>query len=83
MRLDTLHRWLAKEVGSGQYAVHSSPAMAMDAIGVYLRDAECARAVIEAFPDFTLADALECRAYSSPSHGQAVLSCLVCAICIQ
>ncbi len=45
--------------------------MAMDAIGVYLRDAECARAVIEAFPDFTLADALDYRAYSSPSHGQA------------
>ncbi|MFG5380458.1 hypothetical protein ACEWPN_04635 [Yoonia sp. R2-816] len=43
----------------------------MDAIGVYLRDAECARAVIEAFPDFTLADALDCRAYSSPHHGQA------------
>ena len=71
MRLDDLHRWLRTEIGCGEYAVHSSPAMAMDAIGVYLRDAECAQALIGAFPDFVLADALDSRAYSSPSHDQA------------
>ncbi|WP_234416941.1 SOS response-associated peptidase [Loktanella sp. Alg231-35] len=71
MRLDDLQRWLTKEVGSGQFAVHSSNGLARDAIGVYLRNPECAQAVVAAFPDFTLADGLESRAYSSPAHDRA------------
>ena len=71
LRLDDLHRWLANEIGRGEYAVHSSPALAMDDIGVYLRDADCAQALVKAFPDFTLADGLGSRAYYSPAHDRA------------
>jgi putative SOS response-associated peptidase YedK len=70
-RLDDLHIWLGKEIGSGQYAVHSSPGIAMDALGVYVRDLACAQALLIAFPDLALADGIEKRTYSSPAHDGA------------
>ena len=54
--LHPLHEWLSREVGAGDYAVHSSPALAWDALGVYLRDIDCAAALIRAFPNLELAD---------------------------
>ncbi|WP_411891362.1 SOS response-associated peptidase [Yoonia sp. SDW83-1] len=72
LRLNDLHRWLNAEIGSGHFAVHSSNGRAMDAIGVYLRSVECAQAVMTAFPDFGLADGVDCRSYSSPAHDSAL-----------
>lgn len=68
LRLDDLHRWLAQEIGAGRYAIHSSPGLATDAIGVYLCCTASAQALVEAFPDFELADGTVSRAYSSPAH---------------
>ena len=68
MRLSALHEWLGKEVGRGEFAVHSSPGLGMDAVGVYLKDVAGAQAVVQAFPDLTLADGTENRTYSSPAH---------------
>ena len=62
-RMSDLYRWLSSEVGPGQYALHSSPALAQDAIGVYLRDVDGARALVTAFPDLVLADGTESIAY--------------------
>ncbi len=66
--LNDLHIWLNNEVGPGEYAVHSSPGLAMDAVGVYLRDVKCARQMLRAFPDLALADGTGSRVYSSPAH---------------
>ncbi|MDX8355567.1 hypothetical protein [Cognatiyoonia sp. IB215182] len=56
MRRDAIHAWLGTEVGMGFYAVYSSRGTATDALGIYLRDIESARALITAFPDLILAD---------------------------
>ena len=69
-RLDDLHRWLQLEVGPGDYALHSTSGLAMDAIGIYLRDVECARALVHAFPDMTLADGTQQCIYTSPAHSR-------------
>jgi putative SOS response-associated peptidase YedK len=63
-----LHTWLDDQVGRGDYAVHSSAGWAVDALGVYLRDIELARAMVEAFPDFQLADGTDDPTYSSPAQ---------------
>lgn len=68
MRLDDIHRWLRTEIGSGQFAVHSSSALGGGGLGIYLLDVECARAFVSAFPDLTLADGTALRPYSSPAH---------------
>lgn len=66
VRLDAIHAWLRTEIGPGYYAVYNSRGLAVDALGVYLRDVENARALIAAFPDLILADGTESRAYTSP-----------------
>ncbi|MDX8355278.1 SOS response-associated peptidase [Cognatiyoonia sp. IB215182] len=66
--MDDLHKWLSTEVGAGYYAVYTSRGLATDALGVYLRDIEGARALIAAFPDLILADGTENAAYTSPVH---------------
>ncbi len=71
MRLDAIHTWLKKEVGWGFYAVYTSRGLAADALGVYFRDIEGARALISAFPDLILADGTESPAYTSPVHDGA------------
>ncbi len=81
MRLDAIHAWLSTEVGAGFYAVHSSRGLATDALGVYLRDIDSARALIAAFPDLILADGTECRAYTSPVHEGAWRSDELLGVC--
>lgn len=66
MRLNDLHQWLSDEIGPGHYAVHSSYALAMDGMAVHLRLPEDATALVQAFPDFVLADGVDCVSYSSP-----------------
>lgn len=65
-RLNDLHQWLSKEIGPGNYAVHSSNGLATDGMAVHLRLAEDAHTVTQAFPDFVLADGVASVAYSSP-----------------
>ncbi len=67
-RLHDLHDWLRTEVRPGEYAIHSSPGLAMDAIGIHLRSIEGAWQMIRAFPDLVLADGTRHRVYSSPAH---------------
>lgn len=67
-RLDDLHQWLTFEVGPGEYAVHSASGLAMDAIGVYFRDVEAARALVQAFPEMALADGTQHCVYTSAAH---------------
>ena len=66
--MDDLHRWLTFEIGPGEFAVHSSSGLARDALGVYLRDVEGARALMQAFPDLALADGTQDCIYYSPAH---------------
>ncbi|WP_325048867.1 SOS response-associated peptidase [Rhodophyticola porphyridii] len=80
-RMDDLHRWLAAEVGSGEYAVHSSSALAMDATGVYLRDVAGAQALLQAFPDLMLADCLDRGIYTSPAHSAAWSGLDIFSVC--
>ena len=81
MRLDAIHAWLSTEVGMGFYAVYSSRGLATDALGIYLRDIESARALITAFPDLILADGTECRGYTSPVHDSAWRSDELFGVC--
>lgn len=81
LRLDDLMRWLNAEIGPGHFALHSSPARAMDAIGVYLRSADCAQAVVGAFPDFVLADGVDSVSYSSPVQDSALSGAELFGVC--
>ena len=69
--LHPLHAWLDKEVGAGDYAVHGSLALGRDALGVYLRDIECAAALIRAFPNLELADEADRRTFTLPELADA------------
>lgn len=80
-RLDHLHRWLGNEIGPGEYAVHSSAGLAADGLGVYLRDAEGARDVVQAFPDLELADGTQGHVYSSPDHNGTMQDWEVFGVC--
>jgi len=54
-RLEAIHTWLGREVGKGRYAVHTSPAIGTDGLGVYFFDLEAAQKFLAAFPDLPLA----------------------------
>lgn len=67
-RLLDLQDWLNSEVGRGHYATHPAPALGNGALGIYLRDIDFARALVRAFPDLELADAIDAISYSSPEQ---------------
>jgi len=58
-RLTELHQWLARECGSGLYAVHPAPTTGGDAIGVYVRSVEVLPRLLAAFPDLESANAVK------------------------
>lgn len=66
---DAMYAWLAENVGRGNYAVHSAgrdlPG-AWDGMAVHLRRAADAAALVEAFPELTLADGTALSSYTSP-----------------
>ena len=53
--LDRLNAWLASNVGSGRYAVHSAPRIGGDAVAVHLFSIEDATKLVEAFKHLPLA----------------------------
>ena len=53
--LDNLNEWLASNVGSGRYAVHSAPRIGGDAVAVHLFNVEDARNLVAAFEHLPLA----------------------------
>lgn len=53
--LDRLHDWLARNVGSGRYAVHSAPRIGGDAVAVHLFNVEDATKLVAAFRHLPLA----------------------------
>ncbi len=81
LRLGDLHRWLNREIGAGFFAVHSSPGLGTDALAVYLCDAEGARELVTAFPDFQLADGTQSPSYYSPAHATSFEALDVFGVC--
>ena len=67
-QLNHVHDWLHAEIGRGQFAVHSCSGIGADAVGIYLRDIEGARFLLEAFPTLELQDGTDSPHYSSPSQ---------------
>ena len=67
-QLNHVHDWLHAEIGRGQFAVHSCSGIGADSIGIYLRDVEGARFLLEAFPGLELEDGTDSPHYSSPSQ---------------
>lgn len=65
--LNAIGVWLHEQVGKGNYAVHSAPGLGGDAMAVYFREVETARAFLVAFPKVDLADGTTSSAYYSPS----------------
>ena len=63
-----LQNWLAREIGQGDYAIHGSNGLGVDAMAVHLRDVDGAKAMVSAFPDLFLADGTLSTAYSSPAQ---------------
>lgn len=62
-----LHLWLADELGSRRYAVHSATGIGGQMFAVYFRSADEAKRCIEAFPELQLADGVTSPAYYSPA----------------
>ncbi|WP_424932107.1 SOS response-associated peptidase [Amaricoccus macauensis] len=65
-RLQDVHAWLSAEIGAGHFAVHAASSTGSDALAIYFCDIDCARALLEAFPDIALADGTISLPYSSP-----------------
>ncbi len=61
-----LHEWLAAELGSWRYAVHSATGLGGQMFAIYFRTAEEAKRCIEAFPELQLANGVISPAYYSP-----------------
>ncbi len=53
--LDNLNEWLASNVGSGRYAVHSAPRIGGDAVAVHLFNIGGATKLVAAFEHLSLA----------------------------
>jgi hypothetical protein len=69
--LDAVDRWLAEELGPGEFACHSSPSIGCDAAAIYFRTISSAERFTYAFPDLMLADGTRAPAYGSPSQSAA------------
>lgn len=64
--LDLMQIWLRAEIGTGNFATHSSAALGSDAMAIYFRSLADARRFLERFPDLRLADGLGASSYQSP-----------------
>ena len=62
-----MHAWLLKEIGTGNYAVHSATALGTQASGFYFRTTEAAQSFLLAFPMLELADGTRMKGYTSPA----------------
>lgn len=64
--LDTMHEWLRTDVGTGNFASHSSAGLGCQGMAIYFRTVADARRFTDAFPQVALADGIKAVSYSSP-----------------
>ncbi len=64
--LSDMARWLAAELGPGEYAEWSGQTLGGNADVIHFRRVEDADRFLQAFPGLELADGTRSRAYSSP-----------------
>lgn len=70
---DGIYAWLDREVGRGEYAVHSGGRAGTDRdirdrAAFYFRHPEAAARFLAAFPQLEIADGTSSSTYSSPTH---------------
>lgn len=64
--LDTMHQWLRADIGTGNFASHSSAGLGCQGMAIYFRTVADARRFTDAFPQVALADGIKAVSYSSP-----------------